>query len=137
VGNDVANVDALDTVSTDCETVNRPGDGGGGGGGGGGTDDPPALDIDVAFGRTSLKKALKKGIVVRVAASRAGAFTATARRGSRVVARGRGASSARLKFTGSARKALKRAKRVRIVVDVVFTSNGERATRKANLTLKR
>lgn len=135
VGNDVANVDELDVVSTDCETVNRPGGGGDNGGGGG--DQPQALDIDVAFGRTSLKKALKKGIVVRVAASRAGEFTVTARRGSRVVARGKGTTSGRLKFTASARRALKRAKRVRLVVDVVYTANGERTTRKANLTLKR
>jgi Ca2+-binding RTX toxin-like protein len=139
VGTDTANVDAVDVVAS-CETVNRAG--GGGNGGGDNTGDQIALAI--AFGKVKLAKALKSGVSVRVTAPGAGKVTLKARRGSKVVATGsgkvgaNGSATLKLKFNKAGKKALKRAKKASLTVDVVYTPSGGAAVNgRSSLTLKR
>ena len=109
VGTDVANVDAVDVVSGDCETVNRPG-------------------IAVKIGKASLKR----GFTIRVDGG-TGNVTVTARQGSKVVARARGVSGTTLRVKFS--KTLKRTRKVSVTV--VFTpGQGSPVTKRFNLKLK-
>jgi hypothetical protein len=146
VGNDTVNADAIDVVSTDCETVNRPGGGsttpppGGNGQQGGGQ----TAAISVLVSKTSLKTALKKGVKVKVAGPGAGKIALKGLKGSKAVASGKGLIGASgkgtitLKFTKAGAKSLKKAKSVKLVVKLTFTpSGGQAATATANVTLKK
>jgi Ca2+-binding RTX toxin-like protein len=149
VGTDTVLADAIDTVSNDCETINRTGTGTGTGGGpangnGGdnGANDTSSLTIE--FGAVKLRKALKSGVRVRFTAPAAGKVALVARRGSKVVATGSGtvradgSAALTLKFSKAGRKALGRAKKASLTVDVLYQPSGGAAVQgQTKLTLKR
>ena len=120
-GTDTVNADAQDVVAPDCEKVARGGSGAAAGSHAG----PGASSAKVALkGRTRLAKALRSGFKVRVSGVKAGQrVKLTARRGGKVVARGKAtvaggatAVTVKLRFTTAGRKALKRKRKVTLVV---------------------
>ena len=90
-----------------------------------------------------LRKALRNGLVVRVAAPGPGKLAASAKRAGRKVASGKrrvngGTATVKLKFTKRARKALRGAKRARLTVKVRFMpASGAAKVATAAVTLKR
>jgi Ca2+-binding RTX toxin-like protein len=138
VGEDTAVVDSVDTVSS-CEKVDAQGPPGP-------TDpgDPRAGRLTGKVAKIKLKKALSAGLPVKVTAPGRGKLTVTAKRGSKVVAKGsRSASRAgsvtvKAKFTKAARKSLKRARKVALKVTVTFapSGGGAKQTARTSYTLK-
>jgi Ca2+-binding RTX toxin-like protein len=132
VGTDTAMVDAMDVVAN-CETVNREG--------GDGAGAPPA-SFTIKVTKVSLRAALKRGVAVHVAGSLPGEVRARARRDSKLVASGRAGvdsygGTVRLRFTRAGRKALRRARTVKLRLDVVYTpASGAAIARHSNLILK-
>jgi hypothetical protein len=140
-GDDTVYADAIDSVSPDCETVNRagatpvppttpkttPGKNGAGG----------SSSAHAALARkVTIAQALKKGLKVKVtgvAASKTIGLTAT--RSGKMVAKGtakadkKGTATVTLKFTSKAKKSLRKAKTLKLKV-----SGGGAAT---TITLKR
>jgi hypothetical protein len=133
-GTDTVNADAVDTVAGDCEQVTR----------GGGASGPSGGGLVVKATTARLHTALAKGLRLRVTAPGAGKINATATAkgkrvasGSRSVSRA-GASSVTLKFTRKAKRSLRRAKRVQLMVTVRFAPKGGGATKKTvKVTLAR
>jgi Ca2+-binding RTX toxin-like protein len=139
-GTDVVNADAIDVVDGDCETVNRAGvqtktTTNTTTNNGGRTTTATRTRAALA-GQVTLAKALKKGFKVKVTglpASKPVALSAT--RSGKVVAKGsakadkKGTATVTLKFTAKAKKALRRAKTIKLKV------SGGGAT--ATVTLKR
>jgi Ca2+-binding RTX toxin-like protein len=133
VGTDTATVDPIDVVA-ECETVNS-----------GPEVAPPRnqYDLRVRFAKVGLRAALRRGVVAKVAGAGPGRLSVKARRGSKVVASGsgragvNGTGSVRLRFNKAGRRTLKRARRVKLAVTVVYTpATGSPVSRKSNLTLK-
>ena len=85
-------------------------------------DQPATLDPALAISSVKLRRALAKGLPVKLTGAKAGAVTLVARYRGKVVARAKGtvsadgALSARLKFTKAARKRLKRLARAKLAV---------------------
>jgi hypothetical protein len=124
-GEDRAEVDAID-VHAGCEVVAVG-------------DAPPGPDgagaARLAFTRVPLRKALRKGLVVRVTGTRPGKVKAVLKRKGRRVAAGSarasqaGQATIRLRFTRAARRTLQRKRSVRLSL----TAAGARRT----ITLRR
>ena len=133
-GVDRAVLDAVD-VHVGCETVDVPGGPGdqpqpsqGTGSqpdatGGGDTGDPvPSDRARLTVKRVPLARALRSGLVVRLAGLEPGPVRVTARRNGNAVAKGRGTvgadgtASVRVRFTKAARRSLKRARSVKLRV---------------------
>lgn len=136
-----------------------PGGGGAGGAGGGGGGRPGEGDGGARGGRAGvaltvtvpagpalrLGTALRRGLVVRLAAGGAGRAEATAHAGRALVAAGTarlgasGRGSVRLAFTARGRRALARAGRVRLALRVRFrpAAGGAVRERRATVTLRR
>jgi hypothetical protein len=121
VGTDKVIADAADVVAADCETVERAatttqnGDGGKTGGDGGKTGgDAKARRVGLKVVSLKLATVLKRGLKVQVTNAK-GTVTLTARRGSKVMAKGSarargGKATVTLRFTKAAKQSL-RAKR--------------------------
>jgi hypothetical protein len=99
--------------------------------------------VEVMSADAKLRKALAKGITVRVRVPGSGRLKATATRAGRKVAAGSrsvrgGETAVKLRFTKAARRSLKRARSVRLRIKVAFTPAGG-ATQRTTvaLTLKR
>ncbi|HEX5620558.1 MAG TPA: hypothetical protein VFX51_19215, partial [Solirubrobacteraceae bacterium] len=113
-----------------------PGSGAHGGGGGGG-------GVAVMSANSKLRKALSKGIALRVRVPGAGRLSAKAAKGGRMVASGSkrvsgGTATVKLRFTKAAKRSLKRARRVKLRIKVAFTPTGGTTQRTAvSLTLTR
>jgi Ca2+-binding RTX toxin-like protein len=144
---DVANVDAMDNVQG-CETVNKSGSTTGPGGNDNGRPDDGQHgsegEFTIQFARIKLGKALAKGVPVRLGFPGPGKVKLVARRGSKVVASGsgkagaNGTASLKLKFNKAGRKALKKARRATLRVQVIYTpQGGETLAGTTSLTLKR
>ena len=126
-GADTVNADAADTVAPDCETVNRPA--------------PPVVVVEPPVVVTppvtppaavkpalgvlpapKLKRALAKGIKVRVSGRPGTTVAVQALKGAKPVASGKaivtptGAATVTVRFTKAARKALRRAKSVSLTL---------------------
>ena len=120
-GTDTVNADAQDVVAPDCENVVRAGSGPAAGSHPGTGASSARLALK---GRTRLAKALRSGFSVRVSGVKAGQrVKLTARRGGKVVARGKATVAAgatavtvKLRFTTAGRKALKRKQKATLVV---------------------
>ena len=90
-----------------------------------------------------LAKALRKGLAVRVRVPGAGRLSATAMKGARKVASGskaveRGDAAVKLRFTKTAKRALKKAASVKLRIKVSFKPAGGSVQRQTvSLTLKR
>lgn len=142
-GQDTVYADAADVVSGDCETVTRagaapappvpvkPGPKGKGGDAGSSSSAHATLARKV-----TIAQALKKGLKVKVTGVPAAkALTLSATRSGKVVAKGsgkadkQGSATITLKFTSKAKKALRRAKTLKLKVSGAGTS--------ATITLKR
>jgi Ca2+-binding RTX toxin-like protein len=152
-GTDKVVADALDTVSPDCETVDRsaaggpaPGTGAPGGSGGGtapGTGGQ-AGRLALTVGAVSRSAALRRGIPVTVSVPGAGRLAGTAREGRRSVAAGaakaRRAGKATLRLTVGkrGRAALRRHGRHRLTVTVTFrpAAGGKAITATRALTIR-
>jgi hypothetical protein len=91
-------------------------------------DVPAPLKATLAPKKARLRSALRKGLVVEVAGAQ-GKITLTASWGGKVVARGSGTASVRLRFTKAAKRSFARSKKV------TLTITGAGAT--ARVTLKR
>jgi hypothetical protein len=110
---------------------------------GGGDTDAPNANAD--FVKTKLGKALKRGFfTTRIQTSEAGAVVLVAKASGKVVARGSralpsaGTYSVKVKFTKKARKKLRRAKKLKMKVQVVVAdASGNAASGTLPLTLKR
>jgi hypothetical protein len=104
-------------------------------GGGGG--------VSVMSANSKLRRALAKGISLRVRVSGAGRLSAKATKAGRKVASGSkrvsgGNVTVKLRFTKAAKRSLKRAKRVKLRIKVAFTPTGGATERKTvSLTLTR
>ncbi len=149
VGADRVLADAADTVAADCEQVDRAA---GAGFGTGSLPAQPAADrgaertatLPVELTRTTLRRALKGGLRVRVQAPAVGRLKATASRsrvrvasGSATVRRA-GTTTVTLRFSKAARHRLRAARRARISVAVRFTAKGDTAlSGRAATTIKR
>jgi hypothetical protein len=126
------------TKAPDVTPPGGGGSGGGGGGGGGGASDttPPVLTVSAA--KQKLKALLAKGLALKASCSEACTLKiqlsvdkATARKlklgskpviiGSLTTAGGSGARTLHVKLTAKARKALKRAKALKVKVRVIAT----------------
>jgi hypothetical protein len=139
-GTDTVYADAIDTVAGDCETVNRAG----------ATPVPPTTpkttpskngnkgsSLHAALARkVTIAQALKKGLTIKVTGAPAAKKLAlSATRSGKVVAKGsgkadkKGTATVTLKFTSKAKKALRKAKTLKLKV------SGGGAT--ATVTLKR
>lgn len=138
-GTDRVVADVVDVVADDCETVERAAGGGGTGGTGGqggqgGTGQGTATRLALAT-RTTLGTALAKGLKVRVPAQAGTRVTVRATRAGKRVASGSakagpsGVATVTVRFTAAARKRLKRARSVKLVL----TSGSQKLT----VTLKR
>jgi hypothetical protein len=143
-GTDSVSADPIDVVAGDCENVTRVGaepaagaaGGKSGAKGGGKNGGKSAGTVTVSIGKVGLRKALAQGLVVKVATPGAGKISAGASLkgkrvagGSRTVTRA-GKSSVRLKFKTPAKRSLRRAKSVRLAVQVRFTPTSGSATTK-------
>ncbi len=95
VGQDSVQADPVDLVAADCESVQR------------GRSKAAGATLALAK-RPRLAAALRSGLTVGV--SRPGKITLSARRGGKLVARGSGRGTVRLRFTASARRQLRRAR---------------------------
>ena len=150
VGNDTVAADALDTVSTDCETVIRDGSappppGPGSGPGPGGDTPPSSASLTAIVRKAKLRKALAKGLAVEVALPGAGRLTGVATAKGRTVAKGAALAAGadvvtvRLRFTKAARKSLRRATKAKLALALAFApaSGGAAVTGSAATTLKR
>ncbi len=136
VGSDTAYVDAVDTASTNCETVVKGGAGPGG--------EQPAAALAGKVRRTSLRKALAKGFTLTVDAPAPGKLRVVAKRGTRKVAAGRATARAagkvavRVRFTKRGRKALRRARKAKLTLAISLTpAQGTAITGRVTTTLKR
>ena len=104
---------------------------------------PVAGGLAVTAGRARLRKALKAGLTVKVTVPGAGKVAVAALRGGRKVASGKrtvsgGTASVKLRFTGQARRSLKRKRKVALALRVTFTPvSGTAQSATAQLTLKR
>ncbi len=114
-GRDVAVVDAIDVMASDCETVERGGAGavagGGGAGGHGPGGDQPRPDAAARM-RVRAVGRPRSMLVVRLSGMRTGAVVVRARLGRRVVASARatvgrdGTATVRLRLSPAARRPL-------------------------------
>jgi hypothetical protein len=108
----------------------------GAGSAGGGT-------VTVKARAAKLRKALKKGLAVKVSVPGRGKVAATATRAGKKVAAGKrsvtgGSATVKLKFTKRARRSLARAQRVKLTLKVTFTpAQGAAQVKTVRLTLKR
>ena len=128
-GTDRVTADALDVVAPDCETVTRtaptpdaPGPGPGPPGGTPSGEHRPTPGRLVVGARVRLAVALRRGFTVRALGVPRGRLVLTARRGTRLVARGTvtvpssGRATVRLTFTPAARRALRRARVAKLAI---------------------
>ncbi len=128
-GTDRVTADALDVVAPDCETVTRtaptpdaPGPGPGPPGGTPSGEHRPTPGRLVVGPRVRLAVALRRGFTVRALGVPRGRLVLTARRGTRLVARGTvtvsssGRATVRLRFTPAARRALRRARVAKLAI---------------------
>jgi hypothetical protein len=107
--------------------------------------DRPKLALALTKGKAAkLGKALRRGLVLRVATGGAGKLTASARAKGNRVASGKarvgasGKGKLRLRFTAKARRKLRGARKVRLSVAVAFkASSGATARKSAVVTLRR
>ena len=135
VGNDTAYVDAVDTASTSCETVVK-GDGPGG--------DGPGATLTGKARKTSLRKALSKGLILELTAPGPGKLSVVGKAGKRKVAKGKatargaGKVAVKVRFTKQGRKALRRARKAKLTFAVTLTpAQGQAVTGRVTATLKR
>jgi len=96
--------------------------------------------LTVMSADAKLRKALAKGLVVRVRVPSAGRLTAKATRGGRKLASGAkavgaGRTAVKLRFTKAARRSLKNARRVTVRIKVALEPGGQRTA--VSLTLTR
>jgi len=127
-GTDSVEADPIDVVANDCEHVTgRAASGAGSSGGGsaasGGGGGAAAGAISVTVRPAKLRTALAKGLRLRVDVPSAGRLRATATVKRRTVARATrstaaGRQTVTLKFTASAKRKLRRARRVQLTVTV-------------------
>ena len=137
--------DPIDVVASDCENVTgRAGSGGGGGSGAGGGGGADGGGLAVNVRRAKLRAALAKGLRVRVDVPSAGTLRATVTAKTKTVARvtrstsRAGRQTVTLKFTASAKRKLRRARRVPLQVAVRFTgANGAVTSRSTKVALAR
>jgi Ca2+-binding RTX toxin-like protein len=148
VGEDVAYVDAVDTVAN-CETVNRTG-AAAGGGAGPGTAPAPGAPADGGkraglslVGAASVKALLAGRLTIGVPCAGACRVALRAKAGGRTVATGRatllaaGTAKVKLKLSPKARRALKRSQRLEVTVTATVTAaDGTRQRLSRALTLK-
>ena len=99
--------------------------------------------LKVSVARTTLAKALRKGVTVKLTAPSAGRFKARVLRGSRVVATGglkaKAAGPAKLKvrFSTTAKRTLRRAGTARLKLRITFSAPGaERVTTTRKIVLR-
>jgi WD40-like Beta Propeller Repeat len=100
----------------------------------------PAAAMTATAGRPKLRRALARGLTVRVSVPSAGRVRATATRGGRKVASASkrvsaGTARVKLRFTAAARRSLRRAPAVRLRVKVAYTPRGG-ATQRGTLAVK-
>lgn len=100
----------------------------------------PAGKLRLEVGKTTLRKALRRGLRVRVQVPAAGKLAGSARRGRRAVASGRarvkaaGTATLTLRFTRQAKRTIARSRRAGLTVKVGFTPRG---TARATYATKR
>jgi hypothetical protein len=99
--------------------------------------------LTIKSANSKLRKALAKGINLRVRVSGAGRLSAKATRAGRTVASGAksvsgGNATVKLRFTKAAKRSLKQARRVKVRIKVAFTpAGGATQRRTVSLTLTR
>jgi hypothetical protein len=124
-GQDTATVDAVDTVASNCETVDAKGGSGGPGGGPHG-----AMSLDVkAPGK--LRALLRKGLVVRLTGFPQPAVPVSIRGAGRVLAtrRVQVGQRTRIRFSPKARRSLSRRRSIRLVITAGPVKKTIKATR--------
>jgi hypothetical protein len=121
-GADRVTADPADTVAPNCEVVDRGAAGDGPGPGGDPAGGPKATKRLARVRGQRLAKVLRRGLKVRLTGAKPGKARIVARKGRRIVASTRvkvpasGKVTARLRFTKPAKRALRRAKRVKLTV---------------------
>jgi hypothetical protein len=139
VGEDVARVDALDTVSPNCETVER---GAASAGGTGATSKPGAAAVALA-GTRSVRGLLAGRLRVRVPCAAACTVTAAVKAARRTVASGRatapaaGTAEIKLRVAATARRSLRRARKLSGTLSITVKSASGSANQSRKLALKR
>jgi hypothetical protein len=86
--------------------------------------------LKVTVGKATLRKALRRGLKIKVNVPAAGKLTGTARRGRTRVAYGHrqvrrpGPATLTLRFSKKTKRSLARTRRPKLTVKVAFTANG-------------